>query len=539
MEDQTSPFDSLSTRRVWWGISFWVLLVSYADYASWELGTLSDPGFIIFNCLRRFLICFRNSLPAHWQITFLVMGWLTKILKGSSYKGHSHRKYGHDRTWDKPRDSVEEDVEFAKALSLSELDQKGKSVIEDESESEDDEQFAKVESDSDEQPTRFQSDDDEKPAKVQSDDDEKPAKFQYEEDEQSAKVQLEEDEQLARALQESLNMNSPPRYDNGSIIQPFPFFMPAGYSRICAGCKLEIGHGRYLSCLGAVWHPECFRCRACNLPITDYEYSMSGNHPYHKSCYKEQHHPRCDVCKNFIPTNSAGLIEYGHILSGYKSTAPLMNVIGLLGVVAVKEWRFKHESEAASSNALVERQALNEAMEGEKNGHHHMPETRGLCLSEEQTVTTILRRPKIGAGYRMIDMVTEPHRLIRRCEVTAILVLYGLPRLLTGSILAHEMMHAWLRLNGYPNLSPEVEEGICQVLAHMWLDAEMYSTSSGDVASSSTSSPPHPLLVRRHLRRVNGLTLRRSLVFFNTKLSRIHQQRMEKVQDWKQSSAQV
>ncbi|PQQ01388.1 protein DA1-related 1-like isoform X3 [Prunus yedoensis var. nudiflora] len=93
----------------------------------------------------------------HWQITFLVMGWLTKILKGSSYKGHSHRKYGHDRTWDKPRDSVEEDVEFAKALSLSELDQKGKSVIEDESESEDDEQFAKVESDSDEQPTRFHS----------------------------------------------------------------------------------------------------------------------------------------------------------------------------------------------------------------------------------------------------------------------------------------------------------------------------------------------------------------------------------------------
>lgn len=74
---------------------------------------------------------------------------------------------------------------------------------------------------------------------------------------------------------------------------------------------------------------------------------------------------------------------------------------------------------------LVERQALNEAMEGEKNvsmihfiffcpkmcffyslhfvfccflfhyfhccgqGHHHLPETRGLCLSEEQTVTTV------------------------------------------------------------------------------------------------------------------------------------------------------
>ncbi|KAK8674037.1 hypothetical protein V6N13_112339 [Hibiscus sabdariffa] len=92
-------------------------------------------------------------------------------------------------------------------------------------------------------------------------------------------------------------------------------------------------------------------------------------------------------------------------------------------------------------------------------------------------------------------MITEPHRLIRRCEVTAILILYGLPRLLTGSILAHEMMHAWLRLKGYPNLSPEVEEGICQVLAHMWLDSEIYAASGSDAApssssSSSSSSPP-------------------------------------------------
>ncbi|KAG5126667.1 hypothetical protein JHK82_027502 [Glycine max] len=90
---------------------------------------------------------------------------------------------------------------------------------------------------------------------------------------------------------------------------------------------------------------------------------------------------------------------------------------------------------------LVERQALNEAMEGEKNvnvnvfNFHSMviityPETRGLCLSEEQTVPTILRRPRIGAGYQLIDIITEPFRLVRRCEVTAILVLYGLPRLL-------------------------------------------------------------------------------------------------------------
>lgn len=135
---------------------------------------------------------------------------------------------------------------------------------------------------------------------------------------------------------------------------------------------------------------------------------------------------------------------------------------------------------------LVERQALNEAMDGERHGYHHMPETRGLCLSEEQTISTIQRRPRIGAGNRVMDMRTEPYKLTRRCEVTAILILYGLPRLLTGSILAHEMMHAWLRLRGYRTLSQDVEEGICQVLAHMWLETQIASISSSNGASTSS-----------------------------------------------------
>ncbi|MFS8008221.1 putative protein DA1 [Helianthus anomalus] len=111
---------------------------------------------------------------------------------------------------------------------------------------------------------------------------------------------------------------------------------------------------------------------------------------------------------------------------------------------------------------LVDRQALNEAIVGEKHGFLHVPETRGLCLSEEQTVTS----------------------------VTAILVLYGLPRLLTSAILAHELMHGWLRLNGYRNLNPEVEEGICQVLSYMWLESEIMpaSTSTSSASSSSSSS---------------------------------------------------
>jgi len=48
---------------------------------------------------------------------------------------------------------------------------------------------------------------------------------------------------------------------------------------------------------------------------------------------------------------------------------------------------------------------------------------------------------------------------------------------------------------GYRNLSPEVEEGICQVLSHMWLESEVVPgtgslpSSSNDVSSSSSSAP--------------------------------------------------
>ena len=50
------------------------------------------------------------------------------------------------------------------------------------------------------------------------------------------------------------------------------------------------------------------------------------------------------------------------------------------------------------------------------------------------------------------------------------------------------MMHAWLRLNNYPNLRPEVEEGICQVLAHMWLESEIVAGSTSSSMRSSTAT---------------------------------------------------
>ncbi|PQP93727.1 hypothetical protein Pyn_11488 [Prunus yedoensis var. nudiflora] len=39
-----------------------------------------------------------------------------------------------------------------------------------------------------------------------------------------------------------------------------------------------------------------------------------------------------------------------------------------------------------------------------------------------------------------------------------------------GAILAHEMMHAWLLLKGCKKLHRRVSEGICEVMANLWLE---------------------------------------------------------------------
>ncbi|XP_051179392.1 protein DA1-related 1 isoform X2 [Lolium perenne] len=329
---------------------------------------------------------------------------------------------------------------------------------------------------------------------------------------------LGEDEELARALQESLK-DEHPRCQNGPVgdvhsdstpaTSLLPRILPSSGVRVCAGCKTPLGHGQFLSCMDSVWHPHCFRCLSCSMPISECEFAVDEDHPYHSSCYKELFHPKCDVCKTFIRTNKKGFIEYRAHPFWMQKYCPSHDNDGTprccscermepkdIKYITLDDGRklcleclytsimdtnecqpvyidiqefyegLNMKVEQQIPLLLVERQALNEAREAEK---------------------MILRRPVIGPGKKIIDISTGPYKLARRCEVTAILVLYALPRLLTGYILAHEMMHAYLRLKGYRILSPEVEEGICQVLAHLWLESEIVSGSSSSIATTSAA----------------------------------------------------
>jgi hypothetical protein len=57
---------------------------------------------------------------------------------------------------------------------------------------------------------------------------------------------------------------------------------------------------------------------------------------------------------------------------------------------------------------------------------------------------------------------------VRKME--SITIVYGLPKLHFCGIYAHEMGHAWMWLNNYPDdISPQVKEGLCNLFKYLWL----------------------------------------------------------------------
>jgi hypothetical protein len=102
---------------------------------------------------------------------------------------------------------------------------------------------------------------------------------------------------------------------------------------------------------------------------------------------------------------------------------------------------------------------------------------RGLTLSTCCEVRHIpsgaFALSKLTKSLQQGNISSMFYEIKEKRDVTAVLVLYGLPRDLIASILAHEAMHVWLKLNDqFPfRMAPKVEEGLCQVVAYLYLES--------------------------------------------------------------------
>lgn len=101
---------------------------------------------------------------------------------------------------------------------------------------------------------------------------------------------------------------------------------------------------------------------------------------------------------------------------------------------------------------------------------------RGLTITSKQEIRHMtpgtLRFDPLAHRFLTVH-APSVLRVVENRDVSAVLVLYGLPHDLTAAILAHEAMHVFLKLSKFVpfELQPKAEEGICQLISFKYLNA--------------------------------------------------------------------
>ncbi|KAI7685937.1 Paxillin [Sarcoptes scabiei] len=72
----------------------------------------------------------------------------------------------------------------------------------------------------------------------------------------------------------------------------------------CYGCKKPITDGRQMMAMGHPWHPECFRCTVCVKPLTPETFKEYQGKPYCEKDYHNLFSPKCAGCKQPIIDNN-------------------------------------------------------------------------------------------------------------------------------------------------------------------------------------------------------------------------------------------
>eukprot|EP00798_Chlamydomonas_sp_ICE-L_P001389 gene1389-32758_t len=285
---------------------------------------------------------------------------------------------------------------------------------------------------------------------------------------------------------------------------------------------------------GLPYHKECYnkvymKCGLCKktVVVEDGKSYLKGKNgkPYHEDCYAQKFSPICTICESAVPI-SRGSVQYNmnkfwrekycstHDLEAWGAKCASCS----RGRPEKEEW--KHVGHSMEGHTLCkgcspslmiesfEAQPLYTdiitfykslgmelpsrpplmLVDGKTLKQHAGKEgrattlggpifhVRGLTLSKiHRTVVNTVRggMNKGGKGYSVRQLaVSLPSVKNIKCTVSAILVYSGFPRLLSGSIIAHELLHAYLRLKNITGLKLQNEEGLAQLMAFLWLETQ-------------------------------------------------------------------
>lgn len=256
----------------------------------------------------------------------------------------------------------------------------------------------------------------------------------------------------------------------------------------CKRCGGVIG-GSYAKVDNAFYHPDCAAeqqghiCKTCGKPLTG-EYVESGGSFYHEACYRGSVLPRCAVCGEPL-SGTYSVNEYGDQFHT-RHTAEVPECCSCYRPIAQRTTRggVRYADGRAICNicyakAVTDAGTLNRLLEQV----HSKLGGYGLAISRNVLSIKGVDQNQLAAVAGNNEPITELRGFCKSESSTeytngkqtnkkykhTIYVLNGLPSLQTESVIAHELMHAWIYENTGNTATEAVTEGSCNFASWLYL----------------------------------------------------------------------
>ncbi len=255
----------------------------------------------------------------------------------------------------------------------------------------------------------------------------------------------------------------------------------------CANCLKAIGASLFYEKDEKYYDSTCFaifitkRCDFCGQPILDESINFETN-IYHASCYNNSVGRRCVVCGE-VPDDQFFVDNRGNaVCQNHKDAALRCNACQkFLSPVSDGSWeRLTDGRYICTLCAATAVYRISEADELIKKVKDEL-KAAGINIDKKYKLSFVsLQELNSRIDDHQIDHLgvtlyekSEALGGLFSSKKYEIKVLYGLPRSLLRSVLAHELMHVWLFAHGPQSQNQQMCEGSCQYAAYLVLQNDL------------------------------------------------------------------
>ena len=305
----------------------------------------------------------------------------------------------------------------------------------------------------------------------------------------------------------------------------------AQFGEKCAACKKPLAdattrHYKFVTLNGRKIHPGCLRCDMCAKQLSSSGFYEKDGRPFCAEHYAETHGKRCAICAKALLTWSMN--GWGEVYCvGHEKDFPQCHGCGRLVVSADAQAQFAKAAPASSAPGAPP------SLRHRSGSGVDYDDGRSLCATcvpsavhgaaQVEAVWAAVRAffGRLGVcvpaasfpTVRLLDRnslqdvatrTTRSFHSTQRCplgvtccnssivfsqtqrgsdgrqrvesddrSVSQVACLSGLPEGYLSTVLAHELGHVVMHLQGFPtDLAPVVSEGVCELFSFLWLEGE-------------------------------------------------------------------